>query len=115
MAKSNEPIWWSLFSAGGVATALFLPILIVVTGVLLPLGRAEEALSYERILPAVSHPMVKLFLFGTISLTFFHWAHRFRFTLVDMGLQKIRTPISIFCYGAAIAGTFVTVLVLWKL
>ena len=28
MAKSNEPIWWSLFSAGGVVTAFFIPVTI---------------------------------------------------------------------------------------
>ena len=115
VAKSNEPIWWSLFSAGGMATALFLPVLIVITGVLLPLGEADEALAYERIRPIVAHPIVKLLLFATISLTFFHWAHRFRFTLVDIGLRKVSTVISICCYGGAIVGTFLAVLVLWKL
>lgn len=98
-----------------MATALFLPVLIVITGVVLPLGGADEALAYERIRPIVSHPMVKLLLFATISLTFFHWAHRFRFTLVDIGLRNISAVISICCYGGAIVGTFIAVLVIWKL
>ena len=30
-----------------------------------------------------SHPLVRLYCFVLISLPLFHWAHRFRFTLVD--------------------------------
>lgn len=34
----------------------------------------------------------------------FHWAHRFRFTLMDgLQLKKYDTPIAIVCYGTAIA------------
>ena len=108
MAKSNEPIWWSMFSAGGMLAALFLPVLVTITGVVLPLGLAgEERFAFERLHSAVAHPIVKVSLLGLIVLTFFHGAHRLRFTLVDIGLQKIRTLISILCYGGAIAGTLV--------
>ena len=37
MAKSNEPIWWSLFSAGGVVAALLVPVRIFLTGIAWPL------------------------------------------------------------------------------
>ena len=37
MKKSNEPIWWSLFSAGGMIAAMVFPILIIITGFLIPL------------------------------------------------------------------------------
>jgi len=114
MAKSNEPIWWSLFSAGGMVAAMVLPILIVITGILVPLELVgNDPLDFERIRAAVSRPLVKLILFTIISLPLFHWAHRFRFTLVDVGLKSVSTLISILCYGGAIAGTIVSAVLFW--
>ena len=113
MAKSNEPIWWSLFSAGGMVAAMIFPILIIITGILIPFGLAgDNPLNYERIHTAVAHNnYVKLIFFIVISLPLFHWAHRFRFTLVDVGLKSISTLISIICYGGAIAGTIISAIV----
>ena len=113
MAKSNEPIWWSLFSAGGMVAAMIFPILIIITGILIPFGLAgDNPLNYERIHTAVAHNnYVKLIFFIVISLPLFHWAHRFRFTLVDVGLKSISTLISILCYGGAIAGTIISAIV----
>ncbi len=116
MAKSNEPIWWSLFSAGGMVAAMVLPILIVITGILVPLELVgNDPLDFERIRAAVSRPLVKLILFTIISLPLFHWAHRFRFTLVDVGLKSVSTLISILCYGGAIVGTIVSAVVFWTI
>mgnify|MGYP001325056239 FL=1 len=116
MAKSNEPIWWSLFSAGGMIAAMVFPILIVITGILVPLElMGDDPLNFERIYSAVSHPFIKLVLFIVIILPLFHWAHRFRFTLVDVGLKSVSTPIAIFCYGGAIAGTIVSIVVFWNI
>ena len=117
MAKSNEPIWWSLFSAGGMVAAMIFPILIIITGILIPFGLAgENPLNFERIHTAVAHNnYVKLIFFIVISLPLFHWAHRFRFTLVDVGLKSISTLISILCYGGAIAGTIVSAVVFWNI
>ncbi len=113
MAKSNEPIWWSLFSAGGMVAAMIFPILIIITGILIPFGLAgENPLNFERIHTAVANNnYVKLIFFIVISLPLFHWAHRFRFTLVDVGLKSISTLISILCYGGAIAGTIISAIV----
>ena len=117
MAKSNEPIPWSLFSAGGMLSAILLPILIVITGILVPFGFAPlESLGFDRVHAAVSgNLLVKLILFGFISLSFFHWAHRFRFALVDMGLRKIKGLIGFACYGSAFVGTVITAALLWRI
>ena len=112
MSKSNEPIFWSLFAAGGVVAALFIPILMVITGLILPFN--DKPFAYERIHGAVSHPLIRLLLFILIALPLFHWAHRFRFVLIDIGLKEARGIISVLCYGGAIVGTIVTaVLLLW--
>ena len=115
MAKSNEPIFWSLFSAGGMLSAVVLPVLIAITGLLIPLGFAPlETLGFDKVHAAVSGNLViKLILFATISLSFFHWAHRFKFALVDMGLQKIRKLVGFVCYGTAIAVTVYSAVLLW--
>ena len=115
MAKSNEPIWWSLFSAGGIMSAFFTPVLLVITGIIVPLGLGGDAFSYERIHGALGLALVKLVLFGVISLPLFHFAHRIRFTLVDVGLRKLDMPIALFCYGSAIAGTIAAGVLLWRI
>ena len=110
MEKSNEPIWWSLFSAGGMVAAMIFPILIIITGILVPFGLAggDDSLNFKRIHTAVTHyDSVKLILFIVINLPLFHWAHRFRFTLVDVGLKSMSTLISILSYSGAIFGTIV--------
>lgn len=114
MAKSNEPIFWALFSAGGMVAALFLPILMVITGFVVP--NDLDTLSYDRVQPAISDSsIVKLVLFGVIALPFFHWAHRFKFTLVDIGLRKISLLLSVLCYGGAISATVLTAIILWQI
>ena len=113
MAKSNEPIVWSLFSAGGVVAALLVPVLVVLLGIAVPLGWVS--LNHANLLALVKHPLTKLFLMVLISLPLFHWAHRFRFTLVDLGLKSLGGPIAFLCYTAAVAGTVLTVVMLWKL
>ena len=115
MKKSNEPIWWSLFSAGGMISAMVFPILIIITGILVPLGLTNDSLNFERVHSAVSHPFIKLILFTIISLPLFHWAHRFKFTLVDVGLKSVSMLISIFCYGGAITGTIIAAILLYKI
>jgi fumarate reductase subunit D len=41
-ARTNEPIFWSLFGAGGVVVAFVLPMLILLTGIAYPLGWLPE-------------------------------------------------------------------------
>ena len=116
MAKSNEPIWWSLFSAGGLVAAMIFPILIIITGILIPFGLAgDDPLNFEKISTGISNQLIKPILFTIITLPLFHWAHRFRFTLVDVGLKSISTLISILCYGGAIAGTIVSAVIFWNI
>ncbi|CAN5342303.1 fumarate reductase subunit FrdD [soil metagenome] len=114
--RSHHAVWWALFSAGGMLSAMFFPILMVTTGIVIPFGLATEgAIAYERVYPVLSHPLVKLALFGLIALPLFHWAHRFLYTLVETGLRGARQPLAILCYGTAILGTAVAAFILWRL
>ena len=100
-----EPFLWLLFSAGGVMAALFLPALIFLFGVAFPLGWLQPP-PYDRLLALVSHPLTRLVLFGVCSLSLFHWAHRFRYTLYDgLQIKHLNEVINVLCYGGAIAGT----------
>jgi fumarate reductase subunit D len=101
MAKSNEPFWWALFSAGGVVAALAMPVTILITSV----GIWTGWLSENRFLELLRNPLVRVYLFLLISLPLFHWAHRFRYTLIDLGIKTARDAIAWLCYGTAAAGT----------
>ena len=101
MAKSNEPVWWSLFSAGGVVTAFFVPVTIILTSTVVPAGWIES----EGLRQLIAYPLARLYLFVLVSLALFHWAHRFRYALVDLGLRNLAGILTLACYGTAVLGT----------
>lgn len=101
----TEPLWWGLFAAGGGITALFIPAQILFQN-LLGVGPLPAATaSYARTRRLTAHPLVRLYLFALTSLSLFHWAHRFRYYVLDFGLLGARRLIAILCYGSALAGT----------
>ncbi len=108
---TSEPFWWGLFAIGGVVAAFLVPIHLFLFGLALPLGWIS--LSPARLLALLQHPAIKLYLFVLIVLPLYHWAHRFRFILEDVGLHTLRRPIAILSYGGALIGTAATLWVLW--
>ena len=103
--RHPEPLLWMLFSAGGVVSALLMPILVALFGVAMPLGWIA-APDYARLLAVFSHPISRLALFGLCTLSLFHWAHRFRHTLYDgLQIKHLNEVIAAACYGGAIAGS----------
>ena len=62
MASSNKPILWLPFAGGGLVAALIMPVLILITGVLVPLGVLH--LPYDRMAAFAHNPIGKLILFG---------------------------------------------------
>lgn len=115
MPKTSEPFWWFLFIGGATLAAVFVPVHIVITGIAGPAGWLGGALEYERVLDLVSHPVSKLYLLALISLPLFHWAHRFRFTVVDLGLRASKRAIAVACYGSAVIGSILSALVIISL
>ena len=101
MARSNEPAFWSLFSAGGMVAAFLIPAAILITAYMVPQGQIEA----DNLREVMSHPIARLLLLAMISLPLFHWAHRFRFALVDLGIKKAKLLIAILFYGTAAGST----------
>jgi fumarate reductase subunit D len=115
MAKSNEALFWSLFSAGGVMAALFLPAIILATGFLLPTGDAIAAAErYEQLHDLVANPITKVILLVVIFLSFFHCAHRIQHTAKDIGLRPIAGLLAWACYLGATAGSVIAAVLLWR-
>jgi fumarate reductase subunit D len=113
--RSNEPLLWMLFSAGGVMSAMLLPIYIALFFLAFPLGWLTGP-SYDRLLAILGHPAARLYLLAICSLPLFHWAHRFRFTLYDgLQIKHLNELINCFCYGGAILGTCVAVYLVWSI
>ncbi len=99
--KHNEPFFWSLFGAGGVVTAFITPILVLVIGILIPLGiLPAEILDYERMLGFAGTLIGKLLLLVIIALTFWHCVHRIYHSLHDFGYHP-GPGIKLLCYGIA--------------
>ena len=112
MKKSNDPFWWSLFGAGGVLSAMLVPILLFLVGVATPLGWVDGP-GYASVFQVLMHPIARIAAFAMISLSLFHWAHRFRFTLYDgLQLKHLFQLIAVICYGGAVAGSLLAAYVI---
>ncbi|VFM94933.1 MAG: succinate dehydrogenase subunit D [Candidatus Kentron sp. G] len=107
---SNKPIVWGLFAAGGTLTAFLTPVLILVT-LLIAFGNVPEALSYQAMHGFAAHWLGKLILFGVISLSLWHAAHRFRITVHDFGIRA-DIPVAVVSYLLAAIGTVLAVVYL---
>src|SRR6516165_9306517 len=113
--RSVEPLLWTLFSAGGVLAALLMPILVFLFGLAFPLGWLSPP-GHERLLAALRHPLTGIVLFFLCTLSLFHWAHRFRYTLYDgLRVKHLNEIIFTLCYGGAIVGTIVAAYLLWTI
>ena len=105
--RSREPLLWAMFSGGGMMAALLLPATVALLWIAAPLGWVE-APSYEGLRALFLHPIGRLTLFAVATLSFFHWAHRFRYTMYDgLQLYHLSRLIAILTYGIAIALTVV--------
>ena len=113
--RQIEPLLWLLFSAGGVLSALLMPVLVLLFGVAVPLGWLP-APGYERFIDLLRNPLSRLALFALCTLSLFHWAHRFRYTLYDgLQIKHLNELVNTFCYGGAIAGSLTAAYLLARL
>lgn len=115
MARSNKPVLWLPFAAGGTIAAFFLPA-IMLSLLLVALGVFPgSAVDYERMQSFAGNPLGKLALLVVLVLPLWHAAHRLRMTLQDLGVRghRPRTWVARCCYAAAAVVTVVLLSALW--
>ncbi|MGH7764371.1 MAG: fumarate reductase subunit FrdD [Candidatus Dormibacteraceae bacterium] len=106
--------WWFMFAQGGVIAAILIPVHILVQGILGPLGWVNVVdRHYDTWINVLGNPIVKLYLLVLISFPFFHFAHRLRYLLVDLGLPAAKSvPAQAVFYGGAVLVTLITIWIL---
>ena len=108
--RSNAPIFWALFGAGGMLSALTGPVLVFMTGIAVPLGflLAPDLMAYSRMLGFAQHIIGKLCILAVIVLYLWHAAHRIFKSLHDVGIHP-GTASKLACYGTAFAGSLLAI------
>jgi len=105
--RSVEPLLWLAFSAGGVLAALLIPSLLFLFGLAFPLGWLTPP-DHAHLLAVLGQPLARIAIFLLCTLSLFHWAHRFRYTLYDgLQIKHLNELVNLFCYGGATAGTLI--------
>lgn len=102
LKRSNKPIFWTLFGAGGMLAALTGPALVFITGIAGPLKHVD--IGYERAASLAQNGFGKLAIFLVISLFLFHGCHRMYHCLHDFGIH-VGLGLKAAFHGFAFAGT----------
>ncbi|HAO33440.1 MAG TPA: fumarate reductase subunit D [Candidatus Competibacter sp.] len=107
MSKSNKPIVWGPFAAGGTVTAFLTPVLTLLA-LFAAMRFSPDMFTYASMHAFASNWLGKLIIFGVITLSLWHAAHRFRITLFDFGVRADLVVATILYMIAAI-GTVSTI------
>lgn len=79
---------------------MLLPAMAFVTGVAVPAGWLSES----DLISLIRNPLTRIIVVGLVFLFMFHWAHRFRYALVDLGFGRLGKQAWLF-YGTAVVAT----------
>jgi len=111
--RSNAPIFWGLFGAGGMLAALFGPMLVIITGLLVPMGLLlpADTMSYPKMLAFAQNFIGKGFIFAIIALFVWHAMHRIYHSLHEIGIHA-GLFAKLVCYGIALIVTLITAVLL---
>jgi fumarate reductase subunit D len=104
-------VYWFMFAQGGVLAAILIPVHILVQGILGPLGIVHVVdRHYDTWVNVLGNPLVKLYIVVLIAFPFFHFAHRLRYLLVDLGVKQAKgLPAQAVFYGGAVVITLVAI------
>ena len=113
MAKSNKPVVWFPFAAGGTVIAFFIPVIVVLT-FMAALGHIPPGLSYDRMHAFAGNGLGKLIIFGVVALSLWSSAHRLRCTCFDFGIRA-DTLVAAVLYTMAIIGSLLSAVYLLQI
>jgi fumarate reductase subunit D len=90
MKRSNEPVFWSLFGAGGMLSALIGVALVFITGIGVPLGLwlSPDLMSYANMLDFARGISGKIIILCVIALFLWHAMLRILHLLHDFGIPS---------------------------
>lgn len=114
--RSNAPIFWGLFGAGGMMAALFGPMLVFITGIAVPLNLLlpADTMSYSKMLAFSQNFFGKGFIFAVIVLFMWHAGHRIYHSLHELGIHA-GLGAKLICYGIALISTLISAFILLDL
>ncbi len=111
-----EPVIWGLFSGGMMIGGILLPVFIVVVALGGGLGFVgHEALGYDRMIALATNPIGTLVLLAAGALPLWGGAHHLRHLWIDFGGLKSDGIVGFLTYGAALAGSVLPVLAVYRL
>ncbi len=93
--RSDEPIYWGLFGAGGMVAAIVLPVIIIAT-----MGLTHSMFDTAMFAEMLLSPVFSLAFIAIMILCTWHALHRIYHTLHDLTIH-VGTLHHIVIYGAA--------------
>lgn len=102
--RSHEPVFWGLFGAGGMLTAFLTPVMILITGLLIPLGIIDKGnFNYQTIYNLATTWYGAGIILVLVALPLWHTLHRIFHALHDLGIKRGRDWQQVISYGFAFA------------
>lgn len=105
--RSDEPMYWLMFGAGGMVASMVLPaIMVVLIAAGLYGDGITEYLNYTQVTAIFGNWLLSLVVFGVVFLLSFYALHRMHHSSHDFGIHSKLTWY--IAYGTAAAISFMT-------
>ena len=103
--RSDEPVYWGLFGAGGMVVGMALPALLVL---MLLQGLGVNCFHYFKV---IANPFGALIVFGIIAGCLWHGLHRIYHSLHDLLIKPTPLHHYVLYWGALVLTVLAGVLV----